>query len=70
MKTVLTVLLEAIDPLIGCIPGDAETFCQFGNGVVIQLIVFEEPLSLFSHGNTFPGHGLHLLNPGKCHPCL
>ena len=62
MKTAVTILLEAVDPLIGCLPGDAETFSQFGNGVVVQLEIFEESLSLFSHGNTFPGHGLHLLH--------
>jgi len=39
-----------------------------GNGVVVQLVVFEEPLSLFAHGNTSPGHGWHLLR-GKCYRC-
>jgi len=27
----------------------------------IHLVVFDEALSLFAHGNTFPGHGHHLL---------
>jgi len=61
MKAVLTVLLEAVDPLKSCLPGDAETLCQLGDGIAVQLIIFEESLSLFSQGNTFPGHGLHLL---------
>jgi hypothetical protein len=36
MKAVVTRLLEAVDPLMGCLPGDAETLCQFGNGVIVQ----------------------------------
>ena len=55
VKTAVTFLLEAVDPLIGRLPGDAKSFGQFGNGIVVQLVVFEESLSLFSHGNTFPG---------------
>jgi hypothetical protein len=27
MKAALTILLEAVDPLMGCLPGDAETLC-------------------------------------------
>ena len=62
MKAVVTILIESVDPLMGCLSGNAEAFSQFAYGVVVQLVVFEESLSLFSHGNTFPGHGLHLLN--------
>jgi len=45
---------------MGGLAGYAEAFGKFRDGVVIQLIVFEESLSLFAHGNTSPGHG-HLL---------
>jgi hypothetical protein len=62
MKAVVSILFEAVDPFMGCLSGKAETFCQFSNGVVAQLVIFEESLSLLSHGNTFPGYGLHLLN--------
>jgi hypothetical protein len=62
MITILTILLEAVDPLIGFLPGDAETFCQLRYGGLVQSVVFEESLSLFRHGNTFPRHGLHLLH--------
>jgi hypothetical protein len=62
LKAVVTIPLEAIDPLIGCLPGNEKTLCQFGYGVVVQLIVLEGSLSLFTHGNTFPRHGLHLLH--------
>jgi hypothetical protein len=61
MNPAVTILLEAVDPLVGCLPGDAETHCQFSNGVVVQLVIFEESLSLFAYGNTFLGHGLYLL---------
>jgi hypothetical protein len=61
MKAVMSIELEAVDPLIGCLSGDADTLCQFGDGVLVQLIVFEESLSLIRHGNTFPKYGLHLL---------
>jgi hypothetical protein len=62
VKAAVSILLESVDPLLGCLPGDTKAFSQFGNGVVVQLVVFEESLSLFSYGNTFPGHGLHLLH--------
>ena len=61
VKATVTKLLESIDLLMGCLPRDAKPISQFGNGVVDQLIVFDESLSLFTHGNTFPRHGLHLL---------
>jgi len=54
VKAIVTILLESVDPFMGGLSGDAETFCQFGYGVVFQIVVFEESLSLFSHGNTFP----------------
>ena len=68
LKAVLTVFLESVDPLacpggqarVGGLPQDAETFGELRNGVVIQLVVFEEPLSLLALGNTFPGHGWDL----------
>ena len=68
VKRGLAVLFEPVDPLISGLAGYAEAFGEFRDGVVIQLIVFEESLSLFAHGNTFPGHG-HLLYNGKCYPC-
>jgi hypothetical protein len=67
MKAAVTILLEAVDPLMGCLSRDAEAFCQFGNGVVFQLIVFEESLSLFAHGNTFP---VPTSSQRKCYLCL
>jgi hypothetical protein len=42
-----------------CLMGYAEAFGWFADGVLVQLVVFEESLSLFTHGNTFPGHGQH-----------
>ena len=67
VKPGLAVLLEAVDPLtlvprmgMGGLAGYAEAFGKFRDGVVIQLIVFEESRSLFAHGNPSPGHG-HLL---------
>ena len=68
VKLGLAVLLEPIDPLMGGLAGYAEAFGELANGVIVQLLVFEESLSLFAHGNTFPGHG-HLLYSGKCYPC-
>ena len=64
MKPGLAVLLEPVDPLT-LVPrmgirggsGDPETFSELGYGVIIQLVVFEESLSLFAHGDTSPGHG-------------
>jgi hypothetical protein len=50
-------LLEAIDPLVGSPAGDVEAVGQVGDGVEVELVVFEEPLALLVHGNTFPGHG-------------
>jgi hypothetical protein len=35
MKTVLIILLEAFDQLLGFLHGDAGALCQFGDGVVI-----------------------------------
>src|SRR3990170_1887266 len=52
----------------GCPSGDAKSFGELGHGVVVQLVVFEEPLSLFAHGNTSPGHGWPPLR-GKRYPC-
>jgi len=53
---------------MGGLAGYAEAFGELANGVVAQLIIFEESLSLFAHGNTFPGHG-HSLLSRKCYPC-
>jgi len=44
---------------MGNLMGYAETFDEFADGVLVQLVVFEDSLSLFTHGNTFPGHGQH-----------
>src|SRR3990170_5065828 len=41
----------------GCPSGDAESFGELGHGVVVQLVVFEEPLSLLAHGIIFQGMG-------------
>ena len=38
-----------------CIPGTIETFAWFSHEVVIHRVVFEESLSLLTHGDTFPG---------------
>jgi hypothetical protein len=54
---IVTVLLEPVNPFIGCLAGNAEAFGEFYDGVVIALVVFEETLSLLAHGNTFSGHG-------------
>ena len=53
MKAALTVLLVAVDPLMGCLAGYAEAFSELGDRVVAQSVIFEETLSLFAHGNTF-----------------
>jgi hypothetical protein len=62
IKATVTILFEVFDPLIGCLPGDARAFSKFGYGGLIQLIIFDESLSLFRHGNTFPRHVFHLLH--------
>lgn len=59
----LTILLEAVEPLLGCLSGYAKAFCQFSNGGLVQLVVLEESLSLSRHDNTFPGHGLKPPHP-------
>jgi hypothetical protein len=61
MKALVSIPLEAMDSFVGCLPGDSETLCQFGYGSLVQLVVFEEFLSLFRHGNTFLRHGFNLL---------
>jgi hypothetical protein len=33
MKALVIIPLEAADPLMDYLPGDAESFCQFGNGL-------------------------------------
>ena len=60
MKADVSILLDAVDPLIDYPPGDAESLYQFGNGGSVQLVVFEESLSLFHDGNIFPGHELQV----------
>jgi len=62
VKAGLAVLLESVDPLtlvprmgIGGGSGDPKTLGEFGYGVIVQLVVFEESLSLFAHGDTSPG---------------
>jgi hypothetical protein len=69
VKALQPVSLETVNPLVGGLPADAEAFGQVADGVVVQLVVFEKPLSLFVHGNTFPGHGRHLPLLRKCYPC-
>ena len=65
MKAALAVLLVPLNPLMGCRAGNTETIGELGDRVLVQLIVFEESLPLFAHGNTFPGHGRHLLAEGS-----
>jgi hypothetical protein len=62
MKAFLIIHLEWMDPLVGRLPGDAETLCQLRYRGLVQLVFFEESLPLFRQGNTFPGHVLHLLH--------
>ena len=69
MKAALTVLLVAVDPLMGGLAGYAEAFSELGDRIVAQSVIFEESLSPFAHGNTSPGHGRYLL-AWKCYPCL
>jgi len=68
VKAALAVLLEPVDPIIGCGSGDPKPFGEFSYLVVVQLVVFEESLSLFAHGDTSPGHGAPPPR-GKCQPC-
>jgi hypothetical protein len=42
VKPPVSILLEALDPLIGGLSGDAEPFRQFTDAVVVQLIVLRE----------------------------
>jgi len=44
---------------MGNLMGYAETFGRLADGIVIQRVIFEKSMSLFTHGNTFPGHGQH-----------
>jgi hypothetical protein len=55
------VLLEAINLIQSYLPRNAKAIGKSINGVIVQLVVLGESLSFFNHGNTFPGHGLHLL---------
>ena len=61
MKAPLTVLLVAVDPVMGGLAGNAEAFSELGDRIEPQLVVFEESLPLLAHSNTSPGHGHHLL---------
>src|SRR3990172_7025489 len=47
----------------------AEAVGQVGGGVDVELVVFEKPLTLFVHGNTFPRHRRDLPSR-KCYLCL
>jgi len=62
VKASLAMLLEVVDPFalvprmgIGGRSRDAKPLGQFGNGVLVQLKIFEKSLSLFAHGDTSPG---------------
>ena len=68
LVAVLTVFFIPVDPLMRCLSRDAEAFGEIADGVVVQLEVFEKPLPLLAHGNTFPRHGSPP-PPGKCYPC-
>jgi hypothetical protein len=57
----MTIPLNEIDLLMGILPGDAETLCQFRNGGFVQLVIFEKSLFLFRRGNTFPRQELNIL---------
>ncbi len=45
----------------------APVFGYLGDGVIIQLVIFEESLSLFARGNTFPAP---TSSWRMCYPCL
>src|SRR3990172_7409963 len=47
----------------------AEAVGQVGGGVDVELVVFEKPLTLFVHGNTFPRLRRDLPSR-KCYLCL
>jgi hypothetical protein len=66
-RAILAILPKSIDSLalvprstrrvrmgIGSFPGNAKSFGKIYDGVVVQLAVFEETLSLLASGNTFP----------------
>jgi hypothetical protein len=56
-QTFLAVIMVTFDPLVGCLSRDAVSLGQLRYGVIVQLMIAEEVLSLFAHGNTFPRHG-------------
>jgi hypothetical protein len=58
----VSILVELVDLLMGILPGDAETLSQLRYRGVVQLVFFEKSMSLFSRGNTFLRHRLHLLH--------
>jgi len=68
MVAAVAGFFEPGDPLLGCLSRDAEAFGEVADGVEVQLEVFEKPLPLLAHGNTFPRHGCPP-PPGKCYPC-
>lgn len=49
------MLFVAVDPLVGCLAGDAEQFRQLRFRVAVQQEVFDQTLFLFGYGNTIPG---------------
>ena len=55
------MLLVALNPLVCGLPRDAKPFRKLRHGAVVQQIIFDQTLLLFSHGNTSPGHQRHLL---------
>ena len=62
LQAALSVLLISFDPFMRCLAGDVKSIGKFCFRVEVQNLIFEESLSLFTHGNTFPGHGMHLLH--------
>ena len=46
---------------MGRASGDSIAIGEFGDGVEASTVVLDEALALLVHGNTFPGHGWHLL---------
>jgi hypothetical protein len=57
VEAVVAKELRAADPLMGSAARDAEAIGKLRDGVEAEPVVFDEALSFFAHGNTFPGHG-------------
>ncbi len=67
LQAALSVLLISFDPFMRCLAGDAKSLSEFCFRVEVQKIIFDESLSLFTHGNTFSAP---TSSWRKCYPCL